>query len=616
MNTKDNRIVSSKTLNGAEMPGFPEVSKMKISGFRHRLLTAIALLMLLINGSSLAAQASMDQTFVLRPGWNAIYLELDPLEDDIGTIFAGIPVSSVWRWLPQRLGQDFISDPAEGLLSVDGWFGYFPEPRPDAFLTNLFAMSGNLPYLVKLDDTVNHTLTITGVPVTVPLKWRGDSYNLTGLPVEPGNEPSFGDFFETSPAHQDQAIYKLDASGVWQLVSDPFSEVIQSGEAYWIYTKGVSNYQGPLAVFLEQGESLEYSAAFNKIKLTLSNFANVPTVVRIERLNGNSLPMTYLNVDSETGEQAWPDLSLFKTYDLESEEDIFVHLAVTRRRFTEERMEQIFALTNGLGSRILLHAGADTYQPLTLPTAKARYGDHIKAVPPEMAGLWVGQVRIDGVSEAQLGGISPEPTEADFGLRFILHVDSSGTTRLLKDVTQMWQEGTLTADEQNPEFLRTDTPGRYVLLTDETLIPAYTGATTRSGQQVGIRYSTVAYDFEDETLDFIGDFGIGSTIGVTVSIPTSLPTNPFLHRYHPDHDNLDAQFLNPRLEAFDVNRDMEFQFDEHNRFYPDVADPPDWGNTTMGGIFRETITGLHKNAIFVSGTFRMSRVAATPVLNQ
>jgi len=35
----------------------------------------------------------------------------------------------------------------------------------------------------------------------------------------------------------------------------------------------------------------------------------------------------------------------------------------------------------------------------------------------------------------------------------------------------------------------------------------------------------------------------------------------------------------------------------------------------VGGVFSESITGLHKNAIFASGLFRMRRVSAVPVLN-
>ena len=85
---------------------------------------------LVLTQPAIGAVASISQSFDLRPGWNAIHVELEPTNNDIETIFAGIPVKSVWRWIPNKLGQDFIQDPAEGLLSLDGWFGYFPELKP------------------------------------------------------------------------------------------------------------------------------------------------------------------------------------------------------------------------------------------------------------------------------------------------------------------------------------------------------------------------------------------------------------------------------------------------------------------------------------------------------
>ena len=46
------------------------------------------------------------------------------------------------------------------------------------------------------------------------------------------------------------------------------------------------------------------------------------------------------------------------------------------------------------------------------------------------------------------------------------------------------------------------------------------------------------------------------------------------------------------------------------------ATPPGWGETIVGGFFEESITGLHKNAIFTSGQFRLRRISSVPVLNQ
>ena len=44
--------------------------------------------------------------------------------------------------------------------------------------------------------------------------------------------------------------------------------------------------------------------------------------------------------------------------------------------------------------------------------------------------------------------------------------------------------------------------------------------------------------------------------------------------------------------------------------------PPGWGATEVGGIYRETITGLHRSVIQASGNFRLVRVLTTPTLNQ
>ena len=48
---------------------------------------------------------------------------------------------------------------------------------------------------------------------------------------------------------------------------------------------------------------------------------------------------------------------------------------------------------------------------------------------------------------------------------------------------------------------------------------------------------------------------------------------------------------------------------------PSGLDPPDWGDSVMGGSYQETLSGLHRNDIVVGGTFRLNRIADAPVLN-
>lgn len=562
---------------------------------------------------ALAQNGTIEQTLELRPGWNAVYLEVDPVDDDIATIFAGVPVLSVWRWLPADVEAQFIRDPAEGLDNLEGWFGWFPAPRPEAFLTNLFRLDGNVAYLVELGGNTTRQVTVRGRPVYRRIAWRADEFTLTGLPVSPDNPPTFAEFFSASPAHADQPVYRLGSNGRWQLVSAA-STPIETGEAYWIFTRGNSRYQGRMELVLDQGESLEYSAALTEIRLVLRNRGSLPSTFLVERLGGNTLPLAWLNEDPETDEIGWPYLQDGLILDAPAGEDVFLTLGVLREEFTASRMEQILEITDERGERILLHAGGNTIQPLVAPV-ESRDGRVARATdsPGAFAGLWVGEIQVDAVSESQLGGVEPTPTRRPFSQRVIIHVDSAGQARLLKDVIQMWEDGTTAPSAIDPSFQEVDQPGRFVLITDKNLIGLYTGAVLRNGRPVGLRYSTVGYDFPSDTQAFAGDFLPGGQIEITLVVEPELPTNPFLHRYHPDHDNLDAQFLNFAEEAYQVQRDMRFIFAVED---PLGRDPPGWGDSLVGGVYEGALTGLHKNTIFTSGQFRLRRVSAVPVLNQ
>ena len=93
------------------------------------------------------------------------------------------------------------------------------------------------------------------------------------------------------------------------------------------------------------------------------------------------------------------------------------------------------------------------------------------------------------------------------------------------------------------------------------------------------------------------------------------PLNPFKHKYHPDHDNLDYDFeteLSEGKESYEVERTVELQFTDHD---PDGFNLKGWGVNQNGGIYRETITGIHKQELHVSGTFRLHHVSRVDVLN-
>jgi hypothetical protein len=89
--------------------------------------------------------------------------------------------------------------------------------------------------------------------------------------------------------------------------------------------------------------------------------------------------------------------------------------------------------------------------------------------------------------------------------------------------------------------------------------------------------------------------------------------SPFKHVFHPDHNNRDERFeqtLAEGREAFTVVRAIALEFTADD---PLGLTPPGWGESEVGGVYRETITGLHRGAIQIRGNFRLvraSRVAA------
>lgn len=567
-----------------------------------------------------ANAAELEQTITLQPGWNAIHVALDPELKDIDKVFAGLPVKSVWRWIPGQDQAQFIRDPSEGLENVQGWFGWFPEPRPEAFLTNLFTIDGNTAYLVRLDESAGvRQLTIRGKPRFIPTVWTPDAFTLTGLPVAGNNAPTFTEFFSRSSAHQGQPIYRLTPAGQWQLVTSPSTTPVNPDEAYWIYTKGNSRYQGRMHLVLDRGESLDFSGGLDELNFVLRNLSGSNGSFTIERIGSSRVPLSLRIEDEETGEVGWPDLQDIEVFDAPADTDVFVTLAIKRAEFTSDRMDQMLAITDELGQRVVLHVGGRSQIPGTIGVfaggASSFGGAGTNGTgTAALAGLWVGNLKIQNVSEAQQAGTEPKPTGMDFEQRILIHVNEQGQSRLLKDVIQMWEDGTYRPSSVDPAYQEVDQSGKYVLITDKSLLGLYSGATGRGGEAVGIRFSTVAYDFDGDMLDFSGSFGPGGQLTTSISIEPDLPTNPFLHRYHPDHNNLDEQYLNPVEEAFRVVRNIELTFTDHPP--GSDVDPPGWGDSIVGGLFAESITGLHKHAIFTSGTFQLRRVSAVPVLNQ
>jgi hypothetical protein len=212
----------------------------------------------------------------------------------------------------------------------------------------------------------------------------------------------------------------------------------------------------------------------------------------------------------------------------------------------------------------------------------------VSARVTSLAGLWVGDVAVTNV-ESKAVGFTGTATKSPYPLRVLLHVDDAGTARVLSQV-----------------FLGRLAPAPYApgIATLESHLKADEKANAQ-------RFVATHLPLDLVLATGTGSVALGQTLVRSVSIPFNGPTNPYVHTYHPDHDNKNSRFdlLTGTLETLEsptIGRTFSFTFSPTPL---PTSSPLGWGSTVLGGTYSETISGLHKDPLTVSGTFELRRVS-------
>jgi hypothetical protein len=99
-------------------------------------------------------------------------------------------------------------------------------------------------------------------------------------------------------------------------------------------------------------------------------------------------------------------------------------------------------------------------------------------------------------------------------------------------------------------------------------------------------------------------------------------SNPFIHSYHPDHDNLDTNFkreLDPGAESYSIRREITLQLTPPADDFVSLTT----GGQTVRGQYNETMTliGLPRagntndtREFHVQGSFTLNRISESPTL--
>jgi hypothetical protein len=591
------------------------------------------------------------QIIKLRPGWNAVFLDVQPEPRECDAVFAGLPIRSAWFYNGRSLPMQFIQDTNQPIVNPEKWLAYFPPSHPLAGACNLYSLDGGRPYLVQLPtNSATVSWAIHGIPENRTIDWQANTLNFVGFALPTNNPPTVQAFFAPSANLANHGVWQLDSFGRW--ISNAPSILMPRGEAFWIHPSGLPDYGGPLQLILEKRSGLEFGRTLTEQTLKIRNASTSSRHILLRPLASESppttavpalagpVPLDYWQNDFATGHVGWSNLTKLLIYsNLPPGGTWELRLAVRRPDMapytpppgvTEVLYESLLEITDSAGQSRLLAPVTAKGMRETGGTLLASFGPKVSGAsagltPPHIhSGLWVGSVSLNKVSQPE----SQNPntaldTPAAFQFRLIMHTDQDGRPSLLQHVVQMWQPGT-NVPAHDGTTNTTVIPGKYVLVANDARLREFQGSTLRDGQPAGRRFSTAAFSFREPLgmTQTTGDFGSpGSRTECVVPLSYTNVLNPFLHSYHPDHDNLSDRYTAltetdgagglQTSESFSIRRELTLDFAATD---PDGLNFPGWGDRQIGGYYKETIYGLHKSALVLQGTFRLNHASREPSL--
>lgn len=570
---------------------------------RSRLGTVIVCLALAFLGVTCAQAQWVSQDIVLNPGWNAVYFSFQPAPADCESFFANVPVSSV-AWWSRRIGDaEFQSDPNSPYPRSAHWRKWMPDGGALSTFTGLLAGEA---YLINLATNVAMPVHVRGTAVVVPIKWMVGEYNLVGFPVA-SDAVTFGTLFSFTDRIMLSGIQQIQPEGAPSTVLRPASAPITPGKAYWVQCGSLAtDFAGPIRLELNTASKrMDFGNTWHPQTLRIINNTPAPRSITIRHV-ASETPPSALDVPALAGKT--PLLMEVTDASLNSVGSIYVPFPDTLVTNVPAQAELSIRLMPEVSALVDAPAGA-TWQSILRVSDEGNPGTAVvsqqvgvtcdtpdaAALDPE--GLWVGRVSVTGVSRA--------PTQAD-----IINVwDATVPVAVTRPYTfrVLLYYGTISTNRQwrlmQRAYLTTETNGTDLVFTDTIYAQDYVNDHPEC--QI-TRISTANLPLIDPlamTFD-------GTNLSVRVELPYDDPTNPFVHPFHPQHDNKEfrnneASKLSDGIESYTVARTMTFSFLETD---PVISGNPSWNISESGGVFTEQVSGLNKT-IYVQGAFRLERVS-------
>jgi hypothetical protein len=533
-------------------------------------------------------------SYALKSGWNSIYLHGDASHVTPDELFAAYPtVTEVWRWNPNPTQVGFTSTPLLPSNGTPEWSKWMRGDTADS----LIGLTGQSAYLVKCSAAAS--VGIPQRPMPPGNTWVRSGANFLGFPSSKatGNFPSFSNYFATFPTAiaANARIFKyvggeLSTGNPLQIFS-PATERVDRDQAYWFSSEVVGNFYAPVQITLSNNEGLAFGRRGSVITARVMNRTAAVMTLQIAPVASDSppsgqepvtaaVPLTRRTLDDQA---EWEETPIAAAYSETIAPNSSVELS-----FGIDRSVMSAAEANALYASLLRFTdSANTFDILIPATARKS----------TLAGLWIGDAVVTAVESKPLAD-AVKPAGGTFPLRYLIHVADDGTARVLSQVFM----GPMAA-----------APHDFGLCLSE--------AGLKADAKAAARRIVATHMPLDLALGGSGSFGIGSQLSCTIATPFDDPTNPFVHQYHPDHDNKSGQTaLVAGQESHSVTRQVTFTFTDTP---PGGGSATAWGSSVIGGTYGEVVSGLHKDSAGVgtgdglrlSGIFELRRASELGALN-
>lgn len=503
----------------------------KILGFSRPIRSLILCAMMFQTGG-LACAASFSQTLQLRYGWNAVWLEVSPLNAEGQALTADVVFKSdefVVDRVASPIGQigtaEFTSNP-ESTFNQGGWDVWAMTPQSGE--TANIAVRANHAYLVHVspkdgvaadDGEAAGVLSIEGKVLFHRPVWTKGVYNLVGFGIQ--GAPTFASLMAGSGIRVDGPlgavanVQKLNAAtGAWEPVKG--TDVVQSGQAYWInvpYTLVGKGWSGPVETDFSGAVSGTWNFGSGPGSLAVLNpdaSAADPVLMtpgeltfsNLEGSGGAAHQISITRLAAAGTDSGANDLQLWALEAVPQElkwqtqtVDWLAGWQVGNVTAGGSRSITVGLRRNwssGLNFREHLYrvsvslSGGSVYRWLPVRAINADLSPTPGSTEPAspFAGLWAGQIILSSVTSLGTAGSPVQATASELPMQIFIHVDSAGQARLVPRSILMQ---TKTA---SPDITPTQ-----VLVVDETRIPYLDGIQERSdGTRVGLRLETVTFD--------------------------------------------------------------------------------------------------------------------------